>query len=208
MLGATAGVRASPDWMRPFPRAMPVPPFSGPRSRGATEVHNGLPRHHRPSSRTARTPRMGPPTGGTTTALLPPTVAGHELACHQVAGAGGSGYGRRPHSRCPGCLHAWLVLMALRVVDHSWCPASVGRRTYPGPPALARSLACPQRRTANNERQQRVDRSGSLHKVRRKKADRQVRNPTGPASRHQQPHRTRPAITSRAGRRPPSAWCR
>ena len=148
-------VRAGPAPQRLRPRAVAAPPFSGPRSRGATQAHNGQPRHHDPSARRARTPRMGPPPGGTTTALLQPTVARHEQGCHWGAGAGGSGYGRRPHSRCPGSLRAWTALMALRAVDHDGCPASVGRRTYPGPPALARSFECAQRRRAAKGRTRR-----------------------------------------------------
>ena len=137
-------VRTSPACQRLCPRAAAAPPFSGPRSRGTTEAHHCRLRHHQPGSRRARTPRMGPAPGGTTTALLQPMVAGEEQACHPVAGAGGSGYGRRPHSRCPGSSRAWLALMALRCADPIGCPASVGRRTYPGPPALARSLECAQ----------------------------------------------------------------
>ncbi len=147
-------VCASPARLRPFPRAVAAPPFSGPRSRGTTEVHLGQPRQHRPSTRTARTPRMGPAPGGTTTALLPPMVTGDAQGCHLVAGAGGSGCGRRPHSRCPGSSRAWLALMELRAVAHIRCPASVGRRTYPGLPALAPELACAQRRTAATGRKQ------------------------------------------------------
>ena len=140
-------VRAIPARLRLRTRAVAAPPFSGPRSRGTTEVHNGPPRHHHPSAPRARTPRMGPAPGGTTTALLRPLVAGPAQGCHPVAGAGGSGYGRRPHSRCPGSWRAWLALMELRAVDPIGCPASVGRRTYPGPPALALRLAGAQRRT-------------------------------------------------------------
>ncbi len=116
-------------------------------------------RHHGPqrpaaSTRAKRceepwTPRMGPPPGGTTTALLQPTVARHAQGCLCGAGAGGSGYGRRPHSRCHGPSRAWTALMALRAMDPIGCPASVGRRTYPGPPALARTLAV---RAATNTR--------------------------------------------------------
>ncbi len=140
-------VRASPAHMRLRPRAVAAPPFSGPRSRGTTEAHNAQPRHHGPSARRARTPRMGPAPGGTTTALLPPVVAGAAQGCTPVARAGGSGYGRRTHSRCPGSSCAWLVLMELRAVEHIRCSASVGRRTYPGPPALAAEQAGAQRPT-------------------------------------------------------------
>jgi hypothetical protein len=145
---AAGAVRAIPAPQRPFPRAVAAPPFSGPRSRIATEAHHAQPRHHQPSAPRARTPRMGPAPGGTTTALLPPVVAGDAQGCHPVAWAGGSGYGRRPHSRCPGSWRAWTALMALRAAERIGFPASVGRRTCPGPPALAQSLACAQRRTA------------------------------------------------------------
>ncbi len=139
---------------RLHPRAVAAPPFSGPRSRGTTGARNPQPRHHRPSSARARTPRMGPAPGGTTTALLQPMVTGDAQGCPSVARAGGSGYGRRTHSRCPGSSRAWLVLTEIRAGHHIRCPASVGRRTYPGPPALAaeqagaqrRMLACAQRR--------------------------------------------------------------
>ncbi len=155
-------VRANSAHIRLRPRAVEAPPFSGPRSRGTTEVHNRQKRHHHPSAARARTPRMGPAPGGTTTALLPPVVAGAAQGCHVVARAGGSGYGRRTHSRCPGPSCAWLALMELRAVGHLRRPASVGRRTYPGPSALAaeqagaqrRTLACAQRRTATKGRNQ------------------------------------------------------
>ncbi len=88
-------VRARPAPQRLRPRAVAAPPFSGPRSRGATKARAGQLRHHDPSARRART-----------------------------------------------------ALMARRTVDHNGCPASVGRRTYPGPPAHARSLECAQRRRA------------------------------------------------------------
>ncbi len=135
---------AGPAPQRPLPRSMAAPPFSGPRSRGATTAHHVQPHHHRPSAGRARTPRMGPPPGGTTTALCNDRWRGTTRRTTGGARAGGSGYGRRSHSRCPGSSRAWLALMELRAVDHIRCPASVGRRTYPGPPALARSLACEQ----------------------------------------------------------------
>jgi hypothetical protein len=141
------GVRTSPAHIRPFPRAVVAPPFSGPRSRGSTEARDGSPRHRRPSAARARTPRMGPAPGGTTTALLPPMVTGAVQGNRPVARAGGSGYGRRSHSRCPGSFRARLALMALRCTGRIECPASVDRRTYPGPPALARSLGRGPRRT-------------------------------------------------------------
>jgi hypothetical protein len=143
----TGAVREDAACLRQPGRALAAPPFSGPRSRGTTENGQGERHQHQPSSRTARTPRMGPAPGGTTTALCT-GLACHVLACHLCAGAGGSGCGRRPHSRCPGSCPAWLVLMAPRVAHHLECPASVGRITHPGPPALAPQLACAQRRTA------------------------------------------------------------
>jgi hypothetical protein len=136
--GLVAGAdRTIPAPVRPFPRAVAAPPFSGPRSRRTTAARNAQLHQHQPSASTARTPRMVPPPGGTTTALLPPTVTVDALGCTPAARAGGSGYGRRSHSRCPGTCRAWLVLMAPRRVGHIGCPASVDRRTYPGPPALA-----------------------------------------------------------------------
>jgi hypothetical protein len=129
--------RTIPAPSRPFPRAVAAPPFSGPRSRGTTAARNAQLHQHPPSAPTARTPRMVPAPGGTTTALLPPTVTVDAQGCTSAAWAGGSGYGRRSHSRCPGSLRAWLELMAPRLVVHNACPASVGRRTYHGPPALA-----------------------------------------------------------------------
>ncbi len=153
--GQVAGaVRASPARLQRCPRALVAPPFSGPRSRGPTDAHHGQPRHHQPSTRRARTPRMGPAPGGTTTALCNDRWRGTTRHTTDGARAGGSGCGRRPHSRCPGPSPAWLVLMAPRAAVHIGCPASVGRRTYPGPPDLARSLQCAQQRTATKGRKQ------------------------------------------------------
>jgi hypothetical protein len=136
--GLVAGaVCAIPAPLRPFRRAVAAPPFSGPRSRGSTEAHNAQLHQHQPGAPRARTPRMGPAPGGTTTALLPPMVTVDAQGCTSVARAGGSGYGRRSHSRCPGSCRAWLELMAPRLVVHIGCPASVDRRTCPGPPAPA-----------------------------------------------------------------------
>jgi hypothetical protein len=140
--------RTIPARLRPFPRAVAAPPFSGPRSRGTTAARNAQLHQHQPSAGTARTPRMVPAPGGTTTALLPPTVTVDAQGRTPAARAGGSGYGRRSHSRCPGSLRAWLELMAPRLVVHIGCSASVDRSTYPGPPALAQSLECAQRQTA------------------------------------------------------------
>jgi hypothetical protein len=156
-------VRAGPAHQRLRPRAAAAPPFSGPRSRGATQAHNGQPRHHGPSAPRAMTPRMGPAPGGTTTALLQPKVARHVSGRHWGAGAGGSGYGRRPHSRCHGSLRAWPALMALRAVDPIGCPASVGRRAYPGPPALARSSGWAQPQTAPQVHQPVFPSAGLFH---------------------------------------------
>jgi hypothetical protein len=131
--GQLAGVdRTIRAPLRPFPRAVAAPPFSGPRSRGTTAARNAQLHQHQPSASTARTPRMGPAPGGTTTALLPPTVTVDAQGCTPAARAGGSGYGRRSHSRCPGSFRAWLELMAPRLGVHNACPASVDRRTYPG----------------------------------------------------------------------------
>ena len=149
----SGAVRAIPACLRLCPRAVAAPPFSGPRSRGTTEVRNGQRHQHQPSARRARTPRMGPAPGGTTTALCNDRWRGTTRRTTGGAWAGGSGCGRRPHSRCPGSSRAWLVLMALRAADHIGCPASVGRRTYPGPPALARTLA---RDTASHATQLRI----------------------------------------------------
>ncbi len=156
-------VRAGPALQRLRARAVAAPPFSGPRSRGATQARNGQPRQHDPSARRAMTPRMGPPPGGTTTALLEPTVARHVSGRHLGAWAGGLGYGRRPHSRCPDPFRAWTALMALRAVDPIGYPASVGRKTYPEPPDLARSLACAQRRTPALGRRPVLPSAGSFH---------------------------------------------
>jgi hypothetical protein len=148
-------VLESPAPWPPFPRAVAAPPFSGPRSRGTTAARNAQLHQHQPSAATARTPRMGPAPGGTTTALLPPTVTGDAPGCTPAARAGGSGYGRRSHSRCPGPCRAWLELMAPRLVVHIGCSASVDRRTYPGPPALAPTHGCiaDGQRTASGRKQ-------------------------------------------------------
>jgi hypothetical protein len=166
--GAVRTIRAP---SRPFPRAVAAPPFSGPRSRGGTEAHHAQPRHHPPSAESARTPRMGPAPGGTTTALLPPMVTVDAPGCTPVVKAGGSGYGRRSHSRCPGPCCAWLALMAPRLVVHIGCPASVDRRTYPGPPALAPSLACAQQRTSATGRK----RPFTLHQRSTRRGSREAR---------------------------------
>jgi hypothetical protein len=137
-------VRAGSAPQRLRARAVAAPPFSGPRSRGATQAHNGQPRQRDPGARRAMTPRMGPPPGGTTTALLQPTLA-------------------RPHSRCPDPSRAWLELMAPLAMDPIGCPASVGRRTYPGPPALARRMGCVQRRAAPKGRKLVLPSAGSFH---------------------------------------------
>ncbi len=156
-------VRAGSAPQRLRARAVAAPPFSGPRSRGATQAHNGQPRQHDPGARRAMTPRMGSPPGGTITALLQPTLARHEQGCNWRAGAGGSGYERRPHSRCHGSSRAWLELMAPLAMDPIGCPASVGRRTYPGPPALARRMGCVQRRAAPKGRKRVLPSAGSFH---------------------------------------------
>ena len=51
----------------------------------------------------------------TTTPLCNAGVACHVFACHPGVGAGGLGYGRRHHSRCPRPAHEQTVLMAQRV---------------------------------------------------------------------------------------------
>ena len=152
--GYALRVRAIPARLRLCPRAVAAPPFSGPRSRGTTEVHNGSPRHHQPSPPRARTPRMGPAPGGTTIALCNDRWRGTTRRTTDGARAGGSGYGRRSHSRCPGPLRAWLALMELRFANRIGCPASVDRRTYPGPPDLAPELVCARRRTVTLGRKQ------------------------------------------------------
>ncbi len=156
-------VRAGPAHQQLRARAVAAPPFSSPRSRGVTQARNGQPRHHDPSALRAMTPRMGPPPGGTTTALLQPPVSRHEQGCYSGAGAGGSGYGRRPHWRGPGSLGAWTALLVLRAVDTNGCPASVGRRTYPEPPALARRMGSVRRRTAPKGRKLVLPCAGSFH---------------------------------------------
>ena len=113
------------------PRAAAAPPFSGPRSRGATRAHRPA-ASSRPKRATSHDTANGASARGHHHRPAATEVARHVAGCHCGAGAGGSGYGRRPHSRCHGSSRAWTALMALRAVDPIGCPASVGRRTYPG----------------------------------------------------------------------------
>jgi hypothetical protein len=134
-LAASACVRSSACRGRGA-RAAAAPPFSGPRSRATVVPCDGRRHQHRGALPASWRPRMGPAPGGTTTALLHPSVAYHAFACRPGAGAGGSGYGRRPHSRWPQPVHERTVLTAQRA-GRARCPASVGRRTCPEPPAHA-----------------------------------------------------------------------
>jgi hypothetical protein len=157
----TGVVREEAACLRQPGRALAAPPFSGPRSRGTPENGTGQRHQCKPGSRAARTPRMGPAPGGTTTALCT-EVACQVLACHPCAGAGGLGCGRRPHSRCPGSCQAWLLLMEPLSASRLGCPASVGRRTHPRPSALAPEPACAQPRTAAKGRKRPVSMQGSF----------------------------------------------
>jgi hypothetical protein len=102
-----------------------APPGSGPRSRG-TGIGPPPSRHqHGSLGDTSVEPRMGPAPGGTTAALLQPTVACNAFACH--AGAG------------PPAPRATFARCALR-------------STYPVPPAFASSvLAHPSERQQGAE---------------------------------------------------------
>ena len=106
-------------------------------ARGAPDVVHGPKRHqHQPSARTARTPRMGPPT--VPRATCPSTwVPGRLVAGHHWWQQGGGGApGRRPHSRCPGSSRAWSVMTPLSVVGLGGAPRAWagerGRRHRPG----------------------------------------------------------------------------
>ena len=161
------------------PRAGRWPGVRSPaHARGAPDVvHVPQCHQHQPSVRRARTPRMGPAT--VPRATCPGTwVAGRLVAGHRRWQQGGGGApGRRTHSRCPGCSHAWTVMTRLSVVDLGGAPRAWagerGRRLRPGErslvgwactdkrfrskprsPPLARRLACAQRRTAAKGRKQ------------------------------------------------------
>jgi hypothetical protein len=92
-------------------------------ARGAPDVDHERQRHQRqPSSRAARTPRMGPAPVPRTTC---PGCSGAPLriARHRGWQQGGGGTpGRRPHSRCPGCCRAWMVMTRLWVVGLGAAP--------------------------------------------------------------------------------------
>ena len=120
-------------------RAAAAPPFSGPRSRGTLAACNAQPHQHRCALQSLRGPRMGPAPRGTTAPLLHLTVACDAFACHPGAGAGGLGYGRRPHSRCQRPAHENTVLMAQRSQAAYGAPrAWAGERTPGHLPLLHR----------------------------------------------------------------------
>ena len=120
------------------PRAGRWPGVRSPaHARGAPDVvHVPQCHQHQPSVRRARTPRMGPAT--VPRATCPGTwVAGRLVAGHRRWQQGGGGApGRRTHSRCPGCSHAWTVMTRLSVAGldaapRAWAGAR-GRRHRPG----------------------------------------------------------------------------
>jgi hypothetical protein len=106
-------------------------------ARGAPEVAHTAQRHqHQPSTAGARTPRMGP--APVPQATCPGTSGGapRGAAPTIVAQGGGGAPGRRPHSRCPGCRRAWLVLMELDVAGRGGAPrAWAGERGHRQRPA-------------------------------------------------------------------------
>ncbi len=130
-------------------RATAAPPFSVPRSRGTVANCNAQPRQHSFARLALRTSRIGPAPGGTTAALLHPQVACHAVPCHPGVGAGGLGYGRRNHSRCPPPEQENTVLMARGSWAESGAPrAWAGERTPGRLPRCSTSARSQQRRSA------------------------------------------------------------
>ena len=114
-----------------YARAVAAPPFSGPRSRGNVEACNTKPHQRGFALLVLKTPRIGPGTGGTTTALLHTTVACHACACHLGAGVGGLGCGRRPpFAVASTCAREHRVDGSTRA-GQIRCPASVGPENVP-----------------------------------------------------------------------------
>ena len=81
-------------------------------------------------------PRMVPAPGGTTTALMHPGMTCHAFAWH--AGAGGRWLGAR--AQAPFAVAATIArtdgVDGATPANRTGCPACVGRRTCPKPPAL------------------------------------------------------------------------
>jgi hypothetical protein len=143
-------------------RPAAAPPCSGPRSRGTVADCDGQPRQHRGELDAWRGPRMGPAPGGTTTALLQLSVAGHAFACHRRFEAGGLGYGRRPHSRFSRAVHEETLLTERRLKTKHGAPRARAGARAPGRLPSAHTVAHSPQRTST-KRASRTPPAPSFH---------------------------------------------
>ncbi len=101
----------------------------------------GQPRLYDASARRTRTPRMGPPPGGTTTALLQPTVARHEQGCHSGAGEGRIGSDPDKDYQPVSVVTTYEIAVADEAGKLRILPTSGDRRALPAMPTLKESAA-------------------------------------------------------------------
>jgi hypothetical protein len=144
-----SSVRARSACRRRGARAAAVPPFSGPRSRATVDACNPQPLQHRSALQPwgatanracARGHHHRPDASG---------LACHAVACHPGTGAGGSGYGRRHHSRWPRPAHERTVLMAQRLRTESGAPRAWAGERAPGHLPLLHACTQPAKNVNN-----------------------------------------------------------